>query len=106
MSKTVAALIVAAGRGTRAAAAAGVPKQYAPLAGATVLAHTLRAFASHPGIARVQVVIHPDDMNLYAAAIEGCDQAKLAPHVPGGATRQIPFVWASRHWPARASVPS
>ena len=27
-------------------------------------------------------------MNLYAAAIEGCDQAKLAPHVPGGATRQ------------------
>ncbi len=88
MSKTVAALIVAAGRGTRAAAAAGVPKQYAPLAGATVLAHTLTAFASHPGIARVQVVIHPDDRNLYAAAIEGCDQAKLAPHVPGGATRQ------------------
>ena len=88
MSKTVAALIVAAGRGTRAAGAAGVPKQYAPLAGATVLAHTLTAFASHPGIARVQVVIHPDDMNLYAAAIEGCDQAKLAPRVPGGATRQ------------------
>lgn len=84
----IAALIVAAGRGTRAAGAAGVPKQYAALAGSTVLAHTVRAFAAHPGIDRIQVVIHPDDRDLYAAAIADCDTAKLAPPVPGGATRQ------------------
>jgi 2-C-methyl-D-erythritol 4-phosphate cytidylyltransferase/2-C-methyl-D-erythritol 2,4-cyclodiphosphate synthase len=84
----VAALIVAAGRGTRAAGAAGVPKQYAPLAGATVLAHTLAVFARHPRVARIQVVIHSDDAALYEAAIAGCDATRLAPPVPGGATRQ------------------
>ena len=41
---STAALIVAAGRGTRAGA--DVPKQYAPLAGEPLLAHTLRAFVT------------------------------------------------------------
>lgn len=84
---TTAALIVAAGRGTRAAAAAGVPKQYAMLVDAPVLAHTLAAFASHSGIDLVQVVIHADDGVLYAAST-GEPSAKLLPPVPGGATRQ------------------
>ncbi|HEY0274683.1 MAG TPA: bifunctional 2-C-methyl-D-erythritol 4-phosphate cytidylyltransferase/2-C-methyl-D-erythritol 2,4-cyclodiphosphate synthase [Paenirhodobacter sp.] len=54
---TVAVIIVAAGRGTRAGA--GEPKQWRMLAGEPVLAHTVRAFA---GIGRILVVLHPEDM--------------------------------------------
>ena len=82
-----AALVVAAGRGTRAAGAAGVPKQYATLGGAPMLTRTLEALASHDGIDLVQVVVHPDDLDLYAAAVANIG-AKLLPPVPGGATRQ------------------
>ena len=52
---TVAAIIVAAGRGTRAGG--DLPKQWQMLAGRPVVAHTLDAFA---GLLRV-LVIHPDD---------------------------------------------
>ncbi|MFY0680028.1 MAG: bifunctional 2-C-methyl-D-erythritol 4-phosphate cytidylyltransferase/2-C-methyl-D-erythritol 2,4-cyclodiphosphate synthase [Thalassovita sp.] len=54
-----AALIVAAGRGTRAGA--GVPKQWRALAGRQVADWTLQAFVDHPDIDTVMVVIHPDD---------------------------------------------
>lgn len=53
----VAAIIVAAGRGTRAGA--GLPKQWRDLAGAPVLARSVAAFA---GLDRVIVVLHPEDM--------------------------------------------
>lgn len=82
-----AAVIVAAGRGSRAAAASGVPKQYARIGGEAVLTHTLRALATHPRIDLVQVVIHPDDAAAYSDAWP--DTARLVlPPVPGGATRQ------------------
>ncbi|PCD76820.1 bifunctional 2-C-methyl-D-erythritol 4-phosphate cytidylyltransferase/2-C-methyl-D-erythritol 2,4-cyclodiphosphate synthase [Pseudothioclava arenosa] len=54
---STAAIIVAAGRGTRAGGAE--PKQWQMLRGKPVLAHTVAAFA---GFARVVVVLHPDDM--------------------------------------------
>lgn len=53
----VAAIIVAAGRGTRAGA--GLPKQWRDLAGAPVLARSVAAFAE---LDRVIVVLHPEDM--------------------------------------------
>ena len=87
---TAAVLIVAAGRGQRAAGAGGtgsLPKQYVRLGDRAVLAHTIAAFATHPAIARLQVVIHPDDAALYADAI-GVAPASLRPPVHGGATRQ------------------
>ncbi|NOR63045.1 MAG: bifunctional 2-C-methyl-D-erythritol 4-phosphate cytidylyltransferase/2-C-methyl-D-erythritol 2,4-cyclodiphosphate synthase [Rhodobacteraceae bacterium] len=83
MSKTVSALIVAAGRGTRAGA--GLPKQYRPLQGAPVLRHTLLALLAHESIRDIQVVIHPDDTPLYEAAVEGL--TRLLPPVFGGETR-------------------
>lgn len=55
-----AAVIVAAGRGTRAGG--DTPKQWQQLAGRPVLAHTVEAFAQHPGIDQVVLVIHPDDV--------------------------------------------
>jgi 2-C-methyl-D-erythritol 4-phosphate cytidylyltransferase/2-C-methyl-D-erythritol 2,4-cyclodiphosphate synthase len=54
---SVAAIIVAAGRGTRAGV--GLPKQWRALAGQSVLAHSVAAFA---GFDRVVLVLHPDDM--------------------------------------------
>ena len=55
----IAAIIVAAGRGTRAGA--GLPKQWREVAGASVAQHTVSAFLSHPKITRSIMVIHPDD---------------------------------------------
>lgn len=81
-----AALIVAAGRGSRAGGP--VPKQYAPLANRTVLGWTLEAFESHQEIAHIQVVIHPDDASLYSDAAPA-ESGKLLAPVHGGATRQI-----------------
>ncbi|MDO9412874.1 MAG: bifunctional 2-C-methyl-D-erythritol 4-phosphate cytidylyltransferase/2-C-methyl-D-erythritol 2,4-cyclodiphosphate synthase [Pseudolabrys sp.] len=77
----VAAVIVAAGRGSRAGAA-GVPKQFRPVGGETMLRRTLTAFT---GLGLIQTVIHADDGDLYVQAADGF---ALLPPVTGGATRQ------------------
>ena len=78
-----AAIIVAAGRGQRMGGP--IPKQYRDLDGQPIIRHTLLAFLRHPGITRVQAVIHPADRNHYQNATEGLD---LPPPVIGGNTRQ------------------
>lgn len=80
----VVALIVAAGRGTRAGP--GGPKQYRLLAGTPVLRRTLAVFANHPAIDHVLAVIHPDDLDTYEAASAGLP--KLLTFCIGGKTRQ------------------
>jgi 2-C-methyl-D-erythritol 4-phosphate cytidylyltransferase/2-C-methyl-D-erythritol 2,4-cyclodiphosphate synthase len=82
---TVAAIIVAAGRGTRAGGT--VPKQWQLLAGQPVVRHSIRAFA---GLAdQVILVVHPDDV------------ARAAPMevqlVEGGATRDASVRNALNH---------
>ena len=57
---TIAAIIVAAGRGTRAGSA--LPKQWHPLLGRRVIDWTLDAFRNHPDIDKICVVLHPDDI--------------------------------------------
>src|SRR5689334_18975562 len=80
------ALIVAAGRGTRAAAADdSAPKQYRPLAGAPVLRRTVRAFAEHPAIDAVRVVFNESDRALYDGAVAGLD---LLVPIQGGDSRR------------------
>ena len=54
-----AALIVAAGRGTRAGSE--IPKQWRPIAGARVIDHTIARFRTHPLVDTVVVVISPKD---------------------------------------------
>jgi 2-C-methyl-D-erythritol 4-phosphate cytidylyltransferase/2-C-methyl-D-erythritol 2,4-cyclodiphosphate synthase len=86
---SVAAIIVAAGRGSRAGGT--IPKQFWPLEGKSVLARTLQVFLSHGGVARVLPVIHPDDGHLFEAArgeLAGSLAERLAEPVFGGATRQ------------------
>jgi 2-C-methyl-D-erythritol 4-phosphate cytidylyltransferase/2-C-methyl-D-erythritol 2,4-cyclodiphosphate synthase len=83
----IAAVIVAAGRGTRAAGLGSNPKQYVPLAGRAVLRRTLDALQRVPAIGVVQVVIHPEDRANYDVAVAGIPSGLLPP-VAGGATRQ------------------
>ena len=70
------ALIVAAGRGTRAGGA--LPKQWQTIAGRRVADWTLEAFASHPGIDHIVMVINPADAALAPKGVET---------TAGGATR-------------------
>lgn len=92
MSNQVAALVVAAGRGTRMSDGDhDLPKQYLRLGSKSVLAHTLDVFLDHPRIQQVLTVRHPDDETLYESAIAETNagfEAKLIDAVPGGATRQ------------------
>ncbi len=80
------AVIVAAGRGSRATTATSGPKQYEQLASQSILQRSLQPFLEHPGISSVLVVIHPDDRPLYDAAVSR--HSKLLDPVFGGATRQ------------------
>jgi len=82
---TTAAIIVAAGRGTRVAGAS-VPKQYQMLGGIPVLRRTLDAFLAHDRIDHVVTVIHPDDSDRYASIAS--QHGKLMKPVDGGTTRQ------------------
>lgn len=85
--KSIAVIIVAAGKGERASTDGLIePKQYRPLAGVPVLARTIGAFLSLPDITHVLTVIHPDHAARYAAL--GLSDPRLLPPVEGGASRQ------------------
>jgi len=74
----IAALLVAAGRGTRAGG--DLPKQWQDLRGKTVLEHSLMAFAACCDI--TAVVLHADDQDLWDSSGLSADYV-----VTGGATR-------------------
>jgi 2-C-methyl-D-erythritol 4-phosphate cytidylyltransferase/2-C-methyl-D-erythritol 2,4-cyclodiphosphate synthase len=84
MTDTIAAVVVAGGRGLRAGG--DVPKQYRDIAGEPVIRPVLAAFLNHPQIGAVQPVIHPQDEEVFRVATAGLK--KLLPPVWGGATRQ------------------
>jgi len=78
---TVAAVIVAAGRGLRAGG--GLPKQWRMVAGRAVAAWTLDAFRTSPLVGPIALVLHPDDMGL-APGYAGHPDVVVA---TGGTTR-------------------
>lgn len=85
----VCVLVVAAGRGSRFGG--DIPKQYRLLGGAPVLTRTIAAFLGALPEARVATVIHPDDVELYdaaVAALPASSAGRLTAWVKGGATRQ------------------
>jgi 2-C-methyl-D-erythritol 4-phosphate cytidylyltransferase len=92
---TFAAVIVAAGRGTRAGA--GVPKQWRPLAGATSAGLALKAFADHPTITRIIIVMHATDIDDGAFVIPPGVEV-----VAGGATRSASVLAGLQHLEGRA----
>jgi 2-C-methyl-D-erythritol 4-phosphate cytidylyltransferase / 2-C-methyl-D-erythritol 2,4-cyclodiphosphate synthase len=83
MAIRVAAVVVAAGRGTRTGL--DYPKQYKVVGGSPMVRESLRVFTSHPEVDLVLPVIHPDDAARFAAAVEGLP---LAEPISGAATRQ------------------
>ena len=85
---SVAAIVVAAGRGTRVGGE--TPKQYRMLAGKPVIVHALRIFLVHPSVETVLPVVHADDRSRFDGAVSaaGLPSEKLRAPVPGGATRQ------------------
>ena len=83
MAIRVAAVVVAAGRGTRTGL--DYPKQYKVIGGSPMVRESLRAFAEHPEVNFVLPVIHSEDGARFAASAEGL---QLGQPVSGGATRQ------------------
>lgn len=77
---TTAAIIVAAGRGTRAGGA--LPKQWQQLGGRPIAAYAMDKFAGHPCIAQLILVLHPEDIDTPLWPREPAAQI-----VAGGATR-------------------
>ena len=77
---TTAAIIVAAGRGTRAGGA--LPKQWQHLGGRPVAAYAMDRFAAHPSVAQLILILHPDDIDTQLWPREPAAQV-----VVGGATR-------------------
>jgi 2-C-methyl-D-erythritol 4-phosphate cytidylyltransferase/2-C-methyl-D-erythritol 2,4-cyclodiphosphate synthase len=104
MSDTVAVVIVAAGRGTRAAVGTG-PKQYVQIAGEAMLTHTVRAFTRHHCVGRIVVVMHPDDAAACREALALFDASQVV-CVSGGATRQASVLCGLEALAAEASAPS
>lgn len=64
-----------------------IPKQYQPLAGEPLIAHSLRCFINHPAITYTVLVIHPDDEPLARSIVATFDAPIRI--VYGGKTRQI-----------------
>ena len=77
---TVAAIIVAAGRGTRAGG--DIPKQWQMLGTRPVAAYAMARFAGHAAITQLILVLHPDDIETPLWPRE-----PAATVVAGGATR-------------------
>jgi 2-C-methyl-D-erythritol 4-phosphate cytidylyltransferase / 2-C-methyl-D-erythritol 2,4-cyclodiphosphate synthase len=83
MAGSIAAIVVAAGRGLRAGGE--LPKQYRLLGSEPAIRSSMAVLARHPEVAWVQPVICAGDEAHYRASAEGLD---LLTPVCGGATRQ------------------
>jgi 2-C-methyl-D-erythritol 4-phosphate cytidylyltransferase/2-C-methyl-D-erythritol 2,4-cyclodiphosphate synthase len=83
----IAAVIVAAGRGTRAGG--DLPKQFRQIGGEVMLGRTLSMFLEHQNVGAVVPVINAEDGELYAQLTAGMPHnPRLISPVVGGATRQ------------------
>ena len=91
-------VIVAAGRGERAGASGDGPKQYRPIGGKPVIAHTLTRLLTWRLPVRICAVIHPDDEALFAQALAATPDSAGITAVFGGATRQQSVLNGLRHF--------
>ncbi|MBW7912064.1 MAG: bifunctional 2-C-methyl-D-erythritol 4-phosphate cytidylyltransferase/2-C-methyl-D-erythritol 2,4-cyclodiphosphate synthase [Alphaproteobacteria bacterium] len=83
---TIAALVVAAGSGTRFGGAQ-MPKQYAPLLGRPVLRWSVDALRAQGVVGVIGIVIQPEHRATCEAALAGIENANIL-IIDGGATRQ------------------
>jgi 2-C-methyl-D-erythritol 4-phosphate cytidylyltransferase len=89
---SVCVILPAAGLGTRMAAAqnpsAALPKQFLSLAGVPILIHTVRAFASVPGVGGIYVAVRAPERERAAALLGEYGLGERVTVVEGGDTRQ------------------
>ncbi|MBB6487502.1 2-C-methyl-D-erythritol 4-phosphate cytidylyltransferase/2-C-methyl-D-erythritol 2,4-cyclodiphosphate synthase [Rhizobium lusitanum] len=90
-------MIVAAGRGERAGSPEEGPKQYRPIGGKAVIAHTLERFVTWPQASKIVVVIHRDDEKLLRSALGQVAEMPEIEIAFGGATRQQSVLAGLRH---------
>ena len=89
------AIIVAAGRGERVNSV--TPKQYLPLLGKPILAHTLDIFEKSPWIGEIIVVINPLHEEIFKKEVwERYGYRKVKKYISGGETRQESVYWGVR----------
>jgi 2-C-methyl-D-erythritol 4-phosphate cytidylyltransferase len=79
-----AAVIVAAGRGTRF----GAPKQLVEIAGLPMVGWSIQTFAAMPEIAEIVVATEPESIEAMRAVVAQLAPRRAARVVHGGATRQ------------------
>lgn len=79
-------IILAGGSGTRLNNE--TPKQFLPLAGKPIIAHSIETFETHPAIDHIFVVTNPVYLEQTAALIEKNDYKKVKKVLTGGETRQ------------------
>ncbi|QQR40611.1 bifunctional 2-C-methyl-D-erythritol 4-phosphate cytidylyltransferase/2-C-methyl-D-erythritol 2,4-cyclodiphosphate synthase [Devosia rhizoryzae] len=84
--RSIAVIIVAAGKGERAVGGHADPKQYRQIGGHTVLERTIEAFLAVEAVTQIVPVIHADHAEKYHAL--GLDDPRLLAPVKGGASRQ------------------
>ncbi|WP_375644921.1 MULTISPECIES: bifunctional 2-C-methyl-D-erythritol 4-phosphate cytidylyltransferase/2-C-methyl-D-erythritol 2,4-cyclodiphosphate synthase [unclassified Bartonella] len=84
---SIAAIILAAGRGERAGSPHKIPKQYRLLGQKPIIYHTVHCFLQHPAITTIILVIHPEDRQICEQAIGDFKERLII--VEGGRTRQI-----------------
>lgn len=85
--KSIAVIVVAAGKGERASRFDNAgPKQYRLLGGVTVLERSIRSFLAVPDVTTILPVIHAEHRERYATL--KLQDGRLREPVPGGASRQ------------------
>lgn len=85
--KSIAVIVVAAGKGERAASDGTTdPKQYRMVGDRPVLLWAVQSFLAVPEITSITVVIHPDHLSRYDSL--ALTDSRILPPVFGGATRQ------------------
>ena len=92
MAVRVAAVVVAAGRGTRTGL--DYPKQYKVMGGSPMVRESLRVFTDHPEVDLVLPVIHRDDTARFAAAAVGLGVAP--PVLSGTIDALLPLIGEDR----------
>lgn len=83
-NKIVAAVIVAAGRGSRMGS--DIPKQYMTVAGKTIIDTTLYKFEKSSVVDEIILVVNKDDIDYVKPSI-ACNYSKVSEVVTGGSTR-------------------
>lgn len=100
--KRIAAILPAAGLGTRMGA--DKPKQFLELEGVPIVVHTLRRIASCPAITDIYVATRGDEVAWLEGQIQGEKFSQTVRVVRGGDTRQASVGQALREVPADAEM--